>query len=131
MKYGNRSLWQRFIASPISLVVLAVLLFILARATVNIHGKADMSAERLDRAQAALDKLSRRQADMAERVSYLSTDQGMEAEIRTRYHAVKEGESVAVIVDTHQPAAVASASSTQAVTAKPNWFIRLLRWIGL
>jgi hypothetical protein len=75
--------------------------------------------------------LSQRQQDISRRVDYLSTDQGVEAEIRTKYHAIKEGEQVAVIVDGSQAAnALQSASGTQA-TSTPGFWRRLLRTFGL
>lgn len=130
MKYGNRSVWRRFISSPISLVVLVIALVVLIRASSNIHDKARLSATKLEQAQNSLNTLVDHQRDIAAKVDYLSTDQGIEAEMRTRYHAVKEGESVAVIVDDHQTAAVALASSTTQGTTTLSWFGRLLRGIG-
>jgi cell division protein FtsB len=131
MKYSNRSLWRRFISSPFSAVALVVVVFILARAAINIQGKVETSAVKLEQAQAEYARLSQRQQDISRRVDYLSTDQGVEAEIRTKYHAIKEGEQVAVIVDGSQAAnALQSASGTQA-TSTPGFWRRLLRTFGL
>lgn len=132
MKSGNRSIWKKIIASPISVVVLVVLVFVLARAVFNIYNKAQLSENRLAQAQAGLSNLTQRQKDIAGKVEALSTDQGIEAEIRTRYHAVKAGEQVAVIVDDSQTANVRNAAtSTSAATSSPSWWRRWLRVFGL
>ena len=127
MKYGNRSLWQKIIASPLSVIVFAVLLAILARATWNIYNKANLSSAKLTQAQRELLQLQKRDSELLAKVGQLSTDQGIEAEIRTKYHAVKEGESVAVILDDGQTAGAANASST-AVTM--GWWGRFWHFFG-
>lgn len=134
MKYGNRSLWKRFIASPIALVVAAVLLAILAKAGWNIYEKAQISSDRLEQAQAELAKLRDRQTKLSETVGYLSTERGLENEIRTKYHAIKDGESVAVIVDESkeqsQRAAAAEAASSAQATTTLGWWGKMLHAIG-
>ena len=131
MKYGNRSLWRTFISSPISLVVLAIVLFIVARAALNINEKVDTSAAKLAQAEAEYQRLLERQQDLSRRVGYLSTDQGLEAEIRTKYHAVKEGEQVAVMVDGTQAASALQAASGTQATSTPGFWQRLLHRLGL
>ncbi|MEN9912805.1 MAG: hypothetical protein RLY66_213 [Candidatus Parcubacteria bacterium] len=133
MKYGNRPFWKRMIASPVAMVLGAVLLAVLAKAGWNIYEKAHLSSERLEQAQAELAKLRDRESKLSETVGYLSTERGLENEIRSKYHAVKEGESVAVIVDesasTAQRAAAAEAASVQA-TSTIGWWGRMLRVFG-
>ena len=130
MKYSNRSIWKRIIWSPFFVVVMFVVVFILIRAVLNMSGKAQLSETRLGQAQNELNKLNERKQELSSKVSILSTEQGMEAEARTRFHAVKEGESVAVIIDgspTSNPGAVASSSEA---TNKIPWWGRLLRFLG-
>ncbi|MEK7641787.1 MAG: hypothetical protein AAB365_02215 [Patescibacteria group bacterium] len=129
MKYGNRSLAKRIIASPLTMIAAAVLVVILAKAGWNIYGKTRLTSERLGQAQAEITKLRDRQATLAARVGYLSTEQGIETEIRTKYHAVKEGESVAVIIDESKTAAVVNAEPVQA-TSSVGWFRKLLQKVG-
>lgn len=125
MKYGNSSIAKRIIASPISLIVGIVLLVVLVKAGFNIYGKAELSSERLAQAQAELAKLQARQTELSARVGLLSTEQGLDTEIRTKYHAVKEGESVAVIVDETKTAAATNASQTLA-TSSLSWWRKVL-----
>ena len=128
MKYGNRTTWQRIVRSPVTMILAIALFIILAKATWNIHDKASASDARLTQAQTELVQLEQRQTDLAGRVGYLSTDQGVESELRTKYLAVRQGESVDVIIE--------SASNTPpATTTEPvvseGWFSRFLHAIGL
>ncbi len=127
MRYGKQNLWKVILSSPITPVILFIVLAFLAKATLSIYSKARVSQNRLVEAQAELGKLQARQADLAHKVDYLSTDQGVEAEMRTKYRAVKEGESVAVIVDNTAAAAAIQASSTPQI----GWWGRLLGFFGL
>ena len=129
MKYGNYRPKRKFrlLTSPLTLVVAIVACGILAKATWSIHQKAVVSEAKLSQAQSELAKLQARQADLQSQVSYLSTDQGIEAELRTKYHAVKDGESVAVIVDDKNKAAVVDATSTEQVS----WWRSFLSFFGL
>ncbi len=130
MKYGNRSLWQKIISSPISIVVGVILLAILAKATFNISVKASQSSDRLIQAQVELSKLNERNNELSSRVQALSTEQGIEAEIRTKYHAVKDGESVAIIIGDARTASVNDASTT-VKSGMSGWWSRLLHFFGL
>ena len=134
MRYGARSsVWQRIIASPVTMVVGAIVLAILAKATWNIYEKADGSSARLASAQAELARARDREGELSAAVGRLSTEQGIEAEIRTRYHAVKEGESVAVIIDDDKArvsAGIPDASVALATTSMP-WWRRFLHLFGI
>ena len=131
MKYGNRSsFWKKVVASPLTLIVSAVLLAVLAKANWNIYTKASLSNTKLNQAQIELARQQARETELSGKVSDLSTDQGIEAEIRTKYHAVKEGESVAVIIDENKTASVVDASMTVATTSV-SWWGRMLRGLGL
>lgn len=130
MKYSNRSVWQSFVSSPFSVVALIVVVFVLARASLNINNKVELSAVKLQQAQANLDKLMEHQRDVSRKVEYLSTEQGIEAEIRTKYHAVKDGEQVAVIVDDSKKLNNSQTASTTTATSSSGFFRRILRVFG-
>lgn len=132
MKYGNQSVWKKFISSPITLLGFLVLFFFLFRAAWSVHEKAVLSELKLKTAQIELSKLEAHQRDLSNQIGYLSTEQGIEAELRTKYRAVKEGESVAVIVDNDNVANVSTiiATTTATTTESAGWGRRLLRMFG-
>ena len=129
MKYSNRSIFRRIIASPITLVLCVVLLVVLGKASFNIAEKTRLSSERLTLAQAEIMELRERQSELSTKVEYLSTDQGIETEIRTKYHAVKDGESVAVIIDESKTASVLNQPIVLATSSTSLWK-RFLRMFG-
>lgn len=132
MKYGKNSVWKKIIASPFSILVLLVPVFVLGRAVLSMHQKANNSGDKLAQAELELAKLTERQRDISNKVENISTEQGIETEIRTKYHAVKQGESVSVIVDDSQTANASNVSSTSYSTSQDiSWWRRILRIFGL
>lgn len=132
MKNGKRYNKRKWFSSPILLVVVLVVFIVLARAAFSIYEKAEISQTKLDQARRELIRLQERQADLGSQVSRLSTDEGVEAEIRTKYKGVRSGESVAVIIGDDVPvSSTSNASSTAASTASVGWFAGLLQKFGL
>ena len=129
MKYGNRTPFQRLVRSHITLVLASIFFVILAKASWNVHQKAVASSLRLSEAQSELAKLKDRQTDLSSKVDFLSTDQGVESELRTKYLAVHSGESVVVIVGS--ATSTPKASSSDVVQTGEGWFTRMLHWVGL
>ncbi len=128
MRYGKLPLWRRIISSPITSVVSVVALVVLVHAGWNIHAKARAGAERLHTLQMESARLEDRRDQLSQAVSYLSTERGVETEMRTKFHAVRPGESVAVIVD--GPSDTASGSIPAVATSTPGWWGRMLRAVG-
>ncbi len=129
MKYGNRSRWKKIVGSPITLVVVVMLLLFLAKGNWNLYKKTEVSAARLTQARLELDTLKDREQVIAGKVQKLSTPEGIEAEIRTKFHGVKAGESVAVIIDDEQSASAKSAFDM--ATSTLGWWGRLMRKVGV
>lgn len=129
MKYGNRSPWKRFFYSPASIGIVLIACVLIVRGALNIHEKALLAQDRLDQAKTELADLQNQKATLSKSIDHLSTPSGMEAELREKYHAVKEGESVAVIID---PSADKNATSAQSTTTPPiSWWGKMWRMIGL
>jgi cell division protein FtsB len=92
----------------------------------NIHEKAVTSQNRLTEAQAELASLGQQKESLSNSISYLSTSAGIETELREKYHAIKPGESVAVIVGDSS----GDASSTSSSTPSESLWGRLVDFIG-
>ena len=135
MKYGNYGPTKkrfRVMKSPITIILACIILAVLIKATWSIHKKAVIADTKLVQAKSELAKLQARDQDLQLQVGYLSTDQGVEAELRTKYRAVKDGESVAVIMDDSQPAAaIEASSSSSSSTVGVSWWRRFLSFFGL
>ena len=115
MKYGNKSLWKRLFYSPIGILIGVIVLILLVRGGMSIHQKAIIAQIRLDQTQTELANLQQQQQSLTDSISQLSTPEGIEAALREKYHAVKQGEEVAVIVDNS-----AQMDSKQANSVKAN-----------
>lgn len=129
MKYSKRMSWKVVQSSPLYLFAVLVIFGLLVKASLSIHKKAQLSDLRLNQAMNELSKLEQHKIELQGRVAYLSTEQGVESEFRTRYRAVKDGESVAVIIDRNE-AAVTYSLATSTLVNEPGWFRRLLRKLG-
>ena len=131
MKYGNSSLWKKFISSPFTLVVVIVVFLFLVKTVWGIREKNSLSVSKLESAETELIKLESHQRDLAEQIRHLSTERGIESELRTKYRAIHEGESVAVIVDDNQITAVIDASSTDMNKGnEKSWFTKFMQFFG-
>ena len=130
MKPRNRSKWKSTLSSPFSLVIALILLLLLVKAAWSIHEKSNLSAERLDKANAELAKLQSDQVALAKRTDDLSTDTGIEAEMREKYRAVRPGESVAVIVDSSKALNQLNDVASSTTPAKKGFWRSLLKLFG-
>jgi cell division protein FtsB len=101
---NSKSFWGQIFSSPISLILVMILLFIVARAAWNMKKSASSVSTKLAQTNSELIKLEQEKAELSARISSLSSPAGIESELRTKYRAVKEGESVAVIVDSNSTA---------------------------
>ena len=128
MKYGNKSLWKRLFYSPIGILIGFIVLIFLIRGGLSIHQKALIAQIRLDQAQSELNNLQQQQQSLSNSISQLSTPAGIEAALREKYHAVKQGESVAVIVD---DSVSTSSPSIASSTQESSWWGGWLRIFGL
>lgn len=128
MKYGNRSpKWKKVISSPFTIVILLVVVVVLIKAVSNIEDKEAHIDDKLASAQNEYQKLIEREATLRERVGFLSTEEGVEAELRAKYKAVADGEMVAVILEDKDN----NASGTASSTVKLGWWKKMWSLIGL
>ncbi len=79
-----------------------VLLVILGFSAVSTYGRYSIAVEMAARQEAAereLAELEARQATLTEQVEYITSERGIEAEMRRQFDVVREGEQVVIIVD--------------------------------
>jgi cell division protein FtsB len=127
LEFRQRRKVRRIIYSPITIVVLFVVVVVLAKATWNVYTKEAESRTYLDTAQAQLDNISASKSALTAEVTSLQTPEGVEENIHNQFLVVKPGEQVAVIVDgnngdnsvessTTSPAGSAGSNVTSSVT---------------
>jgi uncharacterized protein YlxW (UPF0749 family) len=131
MKYGKSGVWRKIISSPFTLVVVLIFFIFMLKVVWNIREKLAESNSRLRSTNVELTKLQAHQNNLSNKISYLSTEQGIEAELRTKYRAIREGESVAVIVDVDQASSSLShASTSEQIVSDLSWWKRMLQVVG-
>ena len=128
---NQRSRFRTITSSPVTMFLGLVLLILLGRAAYNIHAKAAESDRKLAEAQANLDRLEHNRDAIQGKIADLSTEAGVEASMREKYHAVAPGESVAVIVDSGTGQDDSAMATTTAAAVRGSWWQRFLNAIGL
>jgi cell division protein FtsB len=119
LEFQQKRKIRRILYSPVSLIALAVVAVVFARGAWNVYQKESASGDYLAQAQTELTKVSATDAQLAQSVASLQTEQGVEADIRQKFRVVKPGEQIAVIVDTSASDTPAAATSTPGFWA---WF---------
>jgi cell division protein FtsB len=98
-EFQEKKRFRRFLYSKGMVALLLIMAIFFGRATWNLYKKAHESAANASQAQNALKRLEDRQKVLNEEISRLKTDEGIEAEIRSKYGVSKPGEQVLIIVD--------------------------------
>ena len=105
---------KRLFYSPLTIVIMILVLIVLARSTWGIYEKYQLSTARLGQAENQLAALKDQEGELSQSIAQLSTASGTEAVMRTDFRIVKPGESLAVIIDT-------AASVTATTTPEGFW----------
>lgn len=119
---NKKKSWTR---SPI-LAVFLVLAFVWGCVVVvRIYAKYREAAELRDESQAQLKELESKQADLTSQIDSLSTDRGLEAEVRNRYRVVKPGEQLVIVV-----ASDTSSTATGTAPAGESLWQKFRQFVG-
>ncbi len=104
---------RKIASSPFVLVPLAIILFFLVRGVWNTYRRDRESVELLQVSEERLIRLKGRETQLSAATVKLSTESGIEEEIRDRLQMAKDGEREIVIVDNGDTSrSVASSSPT-------------------
>lgn len=99
LDYEEKRLIKRIIYSKVTIFIVAVLLFLVSRGTWKAYGDAKMTKENSDLAVQELNELKGRESVIENQIAELSTLEGREKEIRSKFQVAKEGEKMIMIVD--------------------------------
>ncbi len=104
---GKKKSWFR---SPWVAIVLVVAVVWGCVAAFGAYGKYREAAGLRNQSARELEELQEKQADLAGKINDLSTNRGMEAEVRNRYRVVKPGEQLVIVVDNRDSTASATVA---------------------
>ncbi len=113
---------RKVLYSRLTLALLAVAIFFLARSTYHIYSKEALSEENYASVKKAYDDLTTRQATLGKEIDRLGTDAGVEEEIRTKFSVAKPGETIVTVVNS-----TSSPDAGRATGQKSLW----QRFLGL
>ncbi|HJN62682.1 MAG TPA: septum formation initiator family protein [Candidatus Paceibacterota bacterium] len=82
-----------------TILILFVIFLIFARATWGVYTKNMDTKENLIETQKDLENLENRKTDLENEISSLSTEKGVDAEIRSKFRVVKGGEKMILLID--------------------------------
>jgi cell division protein FtsB len=101
-------------SKPVVAFMILILAF-MAHATWSVYTKEQESAANAAQAARELDRMKEREATLHSEIARLSTDQGIEEEIRAKYSVSKPGEQVLVIVEEEK------ATTTEEIPQESWW----------
>lgn len=101
--YEKRKL-KRIVYTRAAVVLLLMPTLLLAYATYNAFLKERQTAQRREAIAAELGALEKREQALQEEIERLSTDRGIEEEIRSKFDVGRKGEKLIVIVEPEQEA---------------------------
>jgi cell division protein FtsB len=89
---------RRYLYSPLTFIVLAIMIVIAGRGAWGMYQKSRMTDDALAQTKEAYDALVIREAFLDSELERLSTESGVESEIRERFGVAKAGEEVIVVL---------------------------------
>lgn len=92
------------------LAVLFVVVLFALHSTWSVYRKKELSLEMKNISLNQVEDLRKRNDDLDKKINKLTTDVGIEEEIRSKFSVAKEGESVVVVVQDEQKAASSTKS---------------------
>jgi len=113
-QFQQKRRFQKIIYSSGAIVILVLVALFFFNSTWDVYRKAKETAEKRGQAQAELDKLKEQEEYLRSQIDRLSTEKGIEEEVRTKFNVAKEDEGVIVIVDGENKGAVQAESEVKA-----------------
>ena len=99
MDFHEKRKLKKLIYSKPTLIILGLLVIWFSFAVFSMYKKErDTRLKRIEQ-KGILDELKTREASLSEEIERLSTERGIEEEVRSKFEVGREGEEVIIIVD--------------------------------
>lgn len=108
--------FENLLYSTGSILILLVVIGFLVKAVFGAYDKKRRSEAELARTQTAHAALVLERNNLSKSEAFLKTEEGVEAELRSKYRLVRPGENVAVIVDEENSSLIPNSAKTQNLT---------------
>lgn len=123
LEFRKKNRFKKVLYSPITIIFLVIVFIFMFKGTWGVYNKDKISLIKLEQERNELKKIVERQKNLQAALAYLSTDRGIENEIRSKFRAVKEGEKVSVIIDEQKP------ESTTSTSTKKGFWNKIFDWL--
>lgn len=90
---------RRVLYSKFTIFILLAFIFLIGKAVWSAYNRVENSGESSDIAREELEKLKERELYLEDQIESLKTEAGVDALIRDKFKAVKEGEEMSVIIE--------------------------------
>ncbi|MEN9613997.1 MAG: hypothetical protein RLZZ347_304 [Candidatus Parcubacteria bacterium] len=98
-EFEQRKKVRRFLYSPLSLIILVLVLLVLVKASWGAYQKYRLSDGAYQEVSREQVELSLRKDQLESDIARLKTTEGVEADIRTKFGMVKQGEGMLILVE--------------------------------
>jgi ATP/ADP translocase len=116
----RRSIYERLSTSNVFLVFLVLLAVFLIRVAIRSKDRVITNDKKMKEISKEINEKKAYSDEISRKVDFLSTDEGAQSILRSKYLGVREGESVAVIVKNENSPEL-NVSTTTTVVQKSFW----------
>ena len=125
LDFRERSRLRRALYAKHTLILLAIIATGVVHASWSMYQKSKEALVKKEKALSELSELEARQAQLSHDITVLSTERGVEAEIRERFMVAKEGEKVIIISEPQE-----KASRSIVVEERPSFMDKMKAAVG-
>ena len=125
LDFRERSRLRRALYAKPTLILLAIVATGVVHASWSMYQKSKEALVKKEKALSELSELEARQAQLSHDITVLSTERGVEAEIRERFMVAKEGEKVIIISEPQE-----KASRSIVVEERPSFMDKMKAAVG-
>lgn len=123
MRHSLTTKKKSWFQSPMVAVVLVLFVIWGGVAVIRAYAKQREAVVNRNASKRELKEVQQKQVELSANIENLSTDRGLEAEVRNRYRVAKPGEQLVIVVD--------NKDGDTAVAKKPSFLERLRQFVGL
>jgi len=120
--FDDKKRLRRFVASPLVLAGIGVFIVIAGWNTWDMYQKWRLSEDALEKTRTSYENLEKREAFLDSKIDNLSTESGVEAEVRERFGVAKPGEGVIVVLTEEE--------EQQFIEEEEGWWAKVKGWFS-
>lgn len=120
--FHEKRRFRRLLYSKITVIILGLIAIWLSFAVWSMYKKEKDTRLKMVKQAEILDELKERETALKDEIDRLSTEKGIEEEIRSKFEVGKEGEGVIIIVDNPEE------ESAKKIDSKKSFWQKILDW---